>query len=187
MQRTPSQTVGPFFLDALIHAGDEHVANLGASAHAKTVVIQGVVYDGEGAAVSDAFLEIYVSRDAQRNSAATAELRTGSSLSGFGRAATVNEGAFRFSTQYPVAGTDAGLQSAPHLELMIFARGLLKPLVTRIYFDGDPNNARDVILNAVPAARRATLLAIRDAGTSDESWRFDVRLQGKEETVFFDL
>lgn len=187
MQRTPSQTVGPFFLDALIHPGDEHVANLGASAHAKTVAIQGVVYDGEGAAVSDAFLEIYDARDARRNSAVTAELTNGSSLSGFGRADTVNAGAFRFTTRYPAASVDSGMQSAPHLELMIFARGLLKPLVTRIYFDGDADNALDAVLNSAPTSRRATLLAKKIADVNNETWEFDVRLQGKDETVFFEF
>ena len=187
MQRTPSQTVGPFFLDALIHAGDEVVARAGASAHAKTIIIQGVVYDGEGALVSDAFLEIFDAHDAEKNGAHPPDSTSGSVFTGFGRAATVNEGAFRFTTRYPAARADAGMHSAPHLELMIFARGLLKPLVTRIYFDGDANNARDAVLNAVPAARRSTLLAKRATGADNESWTFNVCLQGKDETVFFEF
>ena len=70
---------------------------------------------------------------------------------------------------------------------MVFARGLLKPLVTRIYFEGNPDNARDPVLAEVPAHRRATLEARRDATAGAASWRFDVHLQGKNETVFFDF
>jgi protocatechuate 3,4-dioxygenase alpha subunit len=114
-------------------------------------------------------------------------LRTGSFLSGFGRAATVNAGAFRFTIRFPAASVDSGMQSAPHLELMIFARGLLKPLVTRIYFDGDAHNGRDAVLMSVPVARRATLLARKKVDVNSETWDFDVHLQGNDETVFFEF
>lgn len=184
--RTASQTVGPFFLDALIHRRDEVLVKPGSEG--EQIVVEGRVFDGEGNAVCDAVLEIvqadatgcYVKDDA--------DLRAVSRFTGFGRAATDATGTFHFTTIYPGAmRARDGSGEAPHLDLMVFARGLLKPLVTRIYFAGDARNAHDAVLAQIPAHRRSTLEARLDSDGNGEIWRFDVRLQGKDETVFFDF
>ena len=105
---------------------------------------------------------------------------------GFGRSATDDQGAFRFHTIKPgrVAGSGGKLQ-APHLAVNVFMRGLLKQLVTRIYFPDEPANAKDAVLALVPAERRATLVAKKLAGKGGVlAW--NVVLQGRDETVFFD-
>lgn len=182
MQRTASQTVGPFFLDALIHGGDEVIAKAGTAGQA--LVLEGSVVDGEGAPVNDAILEIYQADATGKYVADSPEARSGSLFTGFGRATTDKFGRFSFCTVYPgVSATDIG--HAPHLNLMVFARGLVKPLLTRIYFGAEAKNAHDPVLVQVPADRRTTLEAKWDAAAHPPVWRFVVRLQGKDETVFF--
>ena len=80
-----------------------------------------------------------------------------------------------------------GKPQAPHMLLAIFARGMLLHLYTRIYFDGEAANAADPVLALVPADRRATLIAAREPGSGNAVYRFDIRLQGDNETVFFDV
>jgi len=106
--------------------------------------------------------------------------------SGFGRRATGKDGGFAFATVEPgpVPGPDGATQ-APHINVGVFARGILKRMFTRIYFAGDPANANDPILALVPADRRDTLMAKPDAKTPG-LFRFEIRLQGANETVFFD-
>src|SRR5262249_1423144 len=107
------------------------------------------------------------------------------SFRGFGRVPTDERGAFRFTTVKPgrVPGP-AGRRQAPHLLVTVFMRGLLRHLVTRMYFPDQPANADDLVLNLVPADRRATLIA-RAAGVGVLEW--DIVLQGRGETVFFDV
>ena len=185
MQHTASQTVGPFFLEALIHVGDELVAK--PDTVGEVMNLEGKVLDAEGAPVNDAVLEIFQTDATGQYVADSPEARSGSMFTGFGRATTDSSGTFRFSTVYPGATHVAGLKHAPHLDLMVFARGLLKPLVTRVYFEADADNSHDPVLAQVPAHRRTTLEAKRDAALDPSGWRFDVRLQGKDETVFFDF
>ncbi len=185
MQRTASQTVGPFFLEALVHGDDEVIAKPGTLGEA--LLLEGKVLDAEGAPVNDAVLEILQTDANGQYVADSAEARSGSLFTGFGRATTDSSGTFRFSTVYPGATHAAGMKHAPHLDLMVFARGLLRPLVTRVYFEADANNSHDPVLAQVPTHRRATLEAKRDAALGPSGWRFDVRLQGKNETVFFDF
>lgn len=185
MQHTASQTVGPFFLEALIHVGDELVAK--PDTFGEVMNLEGKVLDAEGAPVNDAILEIFQTDAKGQYVADSPGARSGSMFTGFGRATTDSSGAFRFSSVYPGATHVAGLTHAPHLNLMVFARGLLKPLVTRVYFETDVNNLHDPVLAQVPAHRRATLEARRDAALGPSVWRFTVRLQGKDETVFFEL
>jgi protocatechuate 3,4-dioxygenase, alpha subunit len=184
--RTASQTVGPFFLDALIHRGDEVLVESGSEG--EPIVVEGSVFDAEGNAVCDAVLEIVQADATGCYLKDDADLRAGLRFTGFGRAATDATGTFRFTTIYPgaVRARDGGSE-APHLNLMVFARGLLKPLVTRIYFAGDARNAHDAVLAQVAENRRSTLEARRDDKGGASIWRFDVRLQGKNETVFFDF
>ena len=186
MQRTASQTVGPFFLDALIHAGDAIINKPGAAG--ETISIAGSVFDGEGNPVADAFLEVYQADSTGRYVADSREARAGMCFSGFGRAATDQFGQFRFDTILPGGIQRAGSAAdAPHLDVMVFARGLLKPLVTRIYFHGNAANATDPVLLQVQPNRRHTLEARRVQRAEKENWQLDVRLQGKDETVFFDF
>ena len=185
MQRTASQTVGPFFLDALIHAGDENIAKAGTSG--VPMILEGSVFDAEGAQVNDAVLELFQADATGEYAPDNQQTRSGAAFNGFGRATMDASGKFRFNTIYPGAVRDANTTQAPHFDLMVFARGLLKPLVTRIYFEADPSNAADPVLALVPAHRRGTLVAHRDATAGQSVWCFDVHLQGKDETVFFDF
>lgn len=107
--------------------------------------------------------------------------------SGFGRLGTDRDGVCVFETIKPgrVSGND-GARQAPHLNVSVFARGVLKRLATRIYFEGDPANVEDPILALVPVERRATLMARPDPSHPTD-WQMDVRLSGECETVFFDI
>jgi protocatechuate 3,4-dioxygenase alpha subunit len=187
---TPSQTVGPFFHRALLHEGWNELAARGAAG--ERVVIEGRVLDGDGAPVSDAMLEIWQANAAGRydHPEDPQEKPLDPNFHGFGRTATDAEGRFRFSTikPGPVPGRGAAIQ-APHLNVTIFARGLLRQLITRIYFPDEPLNAGDPLLGALPAERRATLVA-RAGGAGGGAGRllhFDVVLQGANETVFLDV
>jgi len=182
---TPSQTIGPFFHFALPFEGSAKLAS--ADAPGPHIRVQGLVCDGTGGPVNDALLEIWQA-DAQGRYHHPEDLAERSEwlrFQGFGRAQTDEAGLFSFETLKPgaVAGPQGRLQ-APHLVLGVFARGVLHRLVTRVYFEDEAANARDPILEQVPAVRRDTLIA-RCAG--EACYRFDVSLQGERETVFFDV
>ncbi len=165
LRQTPSQTIGPFFHFALAATGsaDREEAPDGR------IEISGRVLDGRGAGVSDALLEIWQTGEAPA----------------FVRAATDEEGRFTFRTLKPRAlPSPSGALQAPHLAVGVFARGLLKRLVTRIYFEGAVENERDLVLSFVAESRRPTLVAEQASGGS--RFRFDIVLQGPAETVFFD-
>jgi len=147
------------------------------------------VFDGDGAPVTDAMLELwqanatgkYTHPDDPQAKAVDPHCR------GFGRLGTDRDGICVFETVKPgrVPGNDGTLQ-APHLSVSVFARGVLQRLATRIYFGGDPANEEDPILALVPAGRRATLMAVADSSHPTD-WRFDIWLCGERETVFFDV
>lgn len=190
-ERTPSQTVGPYLHLGLAPADYKFrevfsavVADPGMPG--THIRIEGRVLDGEGNAAPDALVEIWQA-DHQGRYAHPADGRplASNSFRGFGRCPT-DHGGFAFATikPGPVPGPN-GTTQAPHINVGIFSRGLLKRLFTRIYFAGDPGNASDPILALVPADRRDTLIAKPDAGKPG-LYRFDIRLQGKDETVFFD-
>lgn len=186
--QTPSQTIGPFFHDALMRDG---VDDLDPDATAgSAIVITGTVRDGAGDVVDDAMVEIWQSDGAgrYRHPADGRSADVARSFIGFGRVATADGGTFRVRTVMPgtVPGRGGTVQAA-HLNIHVFARGLLDKLATRIYFEGHAANDRDPVLQSVPADRRDTLLARAD-GQEDgaDRYRFDVVLQGVDETVFFD-
>jgi protocatechuate 3,4-dioxygenase alpha subunit len=172
---TPSQTVGPFFGVGLPFEKGEQIAPPGSTG---VIRIEGQVLDGNGEPVPDALLEIWQPDDhgRYRNVA-------DSGATGFGRCRTDSEGAFSFMTVKPGAPpAPDGRTQAPHLNVTVFARGLLRHLVTRMYFpDETEANATDPVLNLVEPPRRETLIASDCGGVL----RFDVRLQGERETVFF--
>ena len=176
--QTPSQTVGPFFAFALPFDGGPFLVPLGAPG---AVRLHGAVLDGAGAPVPDALLEVW-QRDADGRIVAEpgSRRRDRGGFTGFGRAATEADGSYEFRTVLP--GPNAS--GARWALLTVFARGLLHHLFTRVYFvaDGEDEPA-DALLDRLPAERRRTLLARPGA---DGAYRFDVRLQGEDETVFLD-
>ena len=184
--QTPSQTVGPFFRPSLIHTGAENLVR--PETRGTRIIIEGRLIDGDGAPVTDAMIEIWQANAEGRydHPADDQEKLLDPAFHGWGRVASDAGGGFRFHTIKPGAtpGRNGALQ-APHINLLIFARGLLKRLVTRIYFPYEALNETDAVLNAVPPQRRATLIAkaAPDAG----SLRFDIVLQGANETVFLDV
>jgi protocatechuate 3,4-dioxygenase alpha subunit len=173
---TTSQTVGPFFRVGLARLYRNHLASAGVAG--ERLNIAGRVKDGDGAPVPDALLEVW-----QAN--VRGEYADDPTFHGFGRVATDQEGRFGFTTVKPgaVPGPRGTLQ-APHIVVSVFARGLMKRLVTRIYFPDEPANAADFALSLVPAERRGTLIARKTAPPGRLEW--NVILQGAEETVFFD-
>jgi len=192
---TPSQTVGPFFKYGLTPGGDYAWNDVFGNdlvtpdVSGERIRIVGKVFDGDGKSVPDAMLEIWQA-DAQGRFADPQDQRAipNSAFRGFGRCGTDAKGGFSFHTIRPggVPGP-GGKPQAPHILLAVFARGMTQQAVTRIYFADQPANAADPILALVPAERRATLVAKREAGEGTATYRFDVHLQGDLETVFFDL
>jgi protocatechuate 3,4-dioxygenase, alpha subunit len=181
---TPSQTTGPFVAISFENTQVENVASEDVSG--ERWVIQGRVLDGDGKPVEDAVVETWQanSHGKYAHPEDTREKLLEASFKGFGRVLSNAQGAFRLSTIKPgrVPGPGGTLQ-APHLVVVVFMRGLLKHLVTRMYFPDDPGNVEDSILKLVPAARRPTLIA-RKLGEARLEW--NVVLQGENETVFFD-
>jgi protocatechuate 3,4-dioxygenase alpha subunit len=175
---TPSQTIGPFFKEGMeLPQGDTLFPD---SVPGRRIRIAGVVTDSQNQAVSDALLEFWQPDAAGRFGGP----RQGSSA-GFGRVLTGKDGRYSINTILPgaVPGAD-GKPQAPHILVVVFARGLLRQLVTRIYFDGEASNAADPAL-ARCGARAATLIARRDAGDAD-AYAWNISLQGTNETVFFE-
>jgi protocatechuate 3,4-dioxygenase, alpha subunit len=183
---TPSQTVGPFYSIGFSWL-DRADLTQGVDAGAK-VTIQGHVLDGDNQPVPDGVLEIWQAdvngRYAHPEDAA--ERLAPNQFWGFGRVSVNDQGEFCFKTIQPggVAGP-GGAKQAPHLVVSIFMRGLLRRLVTRIYFPDEPLNNSDAVLGRLPGSRRGTLIATRDS-SDKQILRWDVHLQGDQETVFFD-
>jgi protocatechuate 3,4-dioxygenase alpha subunit len=145
------------------------------------------VLDGDRVPIPDAVIEIWQA-DSHGKYAHTEDSHNKAvdpGFHGYGRVGTDDNGYFRFSTIKPgvTPGPDASTQ-APHLAVTVFMRGLLKHLFTRVYFPDEPANSSDPILNMVPPARRHTLIARRSA---EGVLRWDVLMQGPDETVFFDV
>lgn len=181
---TPSQTVGPFLHIALPYDG---AMELVPPDDPNAIRLRGRVLDGEGEPLNDALLEIWQANRAGRY-AHPEDTREQISLEegfdGFGRCATDAHGRYEFVTVKPgrVPGAD-GRPQAPHIEVSVFARGLLKRLVTRIYFPDEAEaNAADPVLSSIAdQADRDTLIARPEDG----GLRFDIRLQGEGQTAFF--
>ena len=163
---SPSQTIGPFFHCYFSAYGT--LPNLaGPDAKGERIRLALRVLDGDGMPLNDAMLELWQA-----------------DVGGFGRLPTDEHGACVFESVKPTRV--AGIPQAPHVNVSVFARGLLNRLVTRIYFAGDPANADDPVLALVPEDRRGTLMARADA-TRPGMWNFDIHLCGERETVFFDI
>ena len=186
--QTPSQTVGPFFKPALIQSGQESLVT--PKSRGERVTIEGRVLDGDASPVSDAMIELWQANADGRydHPDDSQEKLIDPNFHGFGRAGTDERGRYRFHTIKPgsVPGPVDMLQ-APHINVSVFARGLLKRLVTRIYFPGEPLNTADAVLNTVASERRSTLVARIEDAERPNVLRFDIVLQGENETVFFDV
>jgi protocatechuate 3,4-dioxygenase alpha subunit len=189
---TPSQTVGPFFHFGLTPTDYDFRGIVGDNlltpdAVGEPIRIAGRLLDGAGEPVPDAMIEIWQA-DGDGRYAGRREPGANVRFMGFGRAATNKEGAFGFTTVKPGAVPGPhGRPQAPHVNVGVFARGMLKRLFTRIYFEGEQSNEADPILALVPAERRATLIAHRDGMSGGlPLFVFDLRLQGDGEAVFFE-
>jgi protocatechuate 3,4-dioxygenase alpha subunit len=158
LARTPSQTVGPYYEIGLCRRDDAQLVDPADSAPLR---LQGRLFDGEGRAIPDGVVEVW-DRIGRR----------------WGRSGTDADGGFAFV----VAKPDSEGANAPRLDVFVFARGLLRHQLTRVYFPDEPEaNAADPVLSALGEAGRATLVAEPDGG----ALRFDIHLQGDRETVFF--
>jgi len=183
-QSTPWQTVGPYYRLGLEPLYRTTIAP--PTAVGERIEVRGQVFDGNGFPVSDAVLEIWQA-DAQGIYAHAEDPRHAQhdpAFDGWGRVPTNAEGRFAFTTVKPgsVAGPH-GTPQAPHLVVLVFMRGLLRAASGRLYFSDDARNGQDPILQRVPAERRDTLIA---TAQGKGVYRWDVHMQGPDETVFFD-
>lgn len=184
---TPSQTIGPFFHDGLV---DKDRSELVSPDHPEATRIEGTVYDGAGEVVPDAMVEVWQANRAGRYNHPVDDREDvpidPETFSGFGRSDTRDGGKFAFVTVKPgsVPGPD-GQPQAPHVMVSVFARGLLKRAVTRIYFpDEKEKNAQDPVLSSIEDAELwETLIAVDEGDTLC----FDIHLQGDGQTAFFEF
>jgi len=180
-ESTPSQTVGPFFDYALPYDGGERLVSPGDPA---AIRIVGAVFDGEGQPVDDALIEIWQANRHGRYrhpEDTRTELPLEEGFTGFGRCPTDAEGRFEFVTVKPGAADG----QAPHINLCVLARGLLRHLFTRLYFpdEGEANAADPLLASIADPGQRATLIARRLDGVL----AFEIRLQGPRQTAFLDV
>lgn len=184
---TASQTVGPYFHLGLTHDRGALSQLVPDNVKGERIRLVCTVLDGDGVPVPDAMIEIWqANADGKYNHPDDMQkLDLEPRFLGFGRVGSDETGTCVFDTIKPgaVIGSQ-GVAQAPHINVSVFARGVLKRLATRVYFAGDPQNASDPVLALIPEDRRATLLAISNA---PGIWDFKVRLSGADETVFFDI
>jgi len=188
-QATVSQTAGPYFHIGLSRLFTDQVAD--ADAFGRHIVVEGRVLDGDGVPVTDALIEIWQADpngkyahpddlDDMKGKSRTPGFR------GFARVPSNDDGFFRFTTVKPGrVSAPAGAKQAPHILVSVFMRGLLRQVVTRLYFSDEPSNEEDLVLGSVPAQRRSTLIAKRRTGQPDV-FDWNIVLQGPHETAFFD-
>ena len=182
---TPSQTVGPFYWGTLVGSCRADLAHSGVAGERLEVAL--TLHEADGVVIPDGVIEIWQANSHGRynHPEDRRNLPLDAGFEGFGRASTDTDGTARFATIRPgrVPWPAGGLQ-APHLNISVFARGVLNRLATRLYFDGDPSLAGDPVLNLVEVSRRETLIAKRDAAGA---WCLPIHLGGARETVFFDV
>jgi protocatechuate 3,4-dioxygenase, alpha subunit len=189
MKQTPSQTVGPFYAIGMTRTPMNVVAT--ESTQGQRIRIEGRVFDGDGAAIPDAMVEIWQANSYGRYNHPDdkQEKPLDPAFTGWGRSGTDANCFYSFETikPGPVPGNDDCVQ-APHINVTIFARGMLVHAFTRIYFSDEPGNENDPVLKSIThETRRQTLIADRGERDGKVVYRFDIRLQGEDETVFFDM
>ena len=188
-RETPSQTVGPFYAIGLTRTPMNVMAT--ESTQGERIRIEGQIFDGDGAAIPDVMVEIWQANAYGRynHPEDKQEKPLDATFTGWGRSGTDDKCFYSFETikPGPVPGNDESVQ-APHINVVVFARGMLVHAFTRIYFDDEKMNDSDPVLRSIKnKARRQTLVAARGAKDSRTVYRFDIRLQGENETVFFDM
>lgn len=188
-KETPSQTVGPFYAIGLTRAPMNVMAS--AATQGEHIRVEGQVFDGDGNVIPDVMVEIWQANAYGRYNHPDdiQEKPLDASFTGWGRSGTDEKCFYRFDTikPGPVPGAGASAQ-APHINVVVFARGMLVHAYTRIYFDDEAANASDAVLLSVKnKQRRQTLIAKRGERDGQVVYRFDIRLQGDDETVFFDV
>ncbi len=192
LKQTPSQTIGPFFAYGLTpeQYGYAHKAIVGnrlaePEVPGEHVRIEGRIVDGGGAPIDDAMIEIWQADGDGRYGGAEQGAAAAAAFTGFGRCGTDDEGGFCFATIKPGAIGDG---QAPHIAVIVQARGILNHAFTRLYFSDETEaNDADPVLRSVPEDRRHTLIAARRETPGGPVYRFDIRMQGDDETVFFDV
>ncbi len=190
VQLTSSQTVGPFFGPALLREDAMRHVLIQPETAGERIRIEGRVLDGDGLAVPDAMVEIWQANAHGRynHSADQGPAELDATFLGSGRSGTDEEGNYWFETIKPGrVPFDRERLQAPHICVTVFSRGLLNHLVTRLYFEDEQTNVEDPILQYVPEERRSTLLAKREEHEGKIVYRFDIILQGANETAFFNL
>ncbi|MDI3341480.1 MAG: protocatechuate 3,4-dioxygenase subunit alpha [Sphaerobacter sp.] len=187
---TGAQTVGPFFHPALLREDARRNVLVQPETEGERIRIEGCVYDGDGVPVPDAMVEIWQANHygRHRHPLDQRPLPLDPTFIGFGRCGTDDAGRYWFETIKPgPVSFDGERSQAPHICVLVFARGLLNHLVTRLYFADEPANAADPVLQRVPPERRETLIAQRAVVDGAVVYRFDIVLQGDGETVFFNI
>lgn len=187
---TSSQTVGPFFAPALLREDARRNVLTRSETAGVRIRIEGRVLDGDGVPVPDAMVEIWQANAHGRYNHPTDQgpAPLDPSFLGFGRSGTAEDGSYWFETVKPGSVPfDRERLQAPHICVTVFSRGLLNHVVTRLYFEDEPSNTGDPVLQCVPDERRATLLARREPVGAGVVYRFDIILQGTNETAFFNL
>jgi len=189
---TPSQTVGPYFTMRITGEGENVLTS--PETVGERIRIEGFVYDGDRNHIEDALLELWQANAAGRYDHPADDrddVPLDPAFTGFGRCASdFKTGAYSFLTIKPgPVPHPSGRLQAPHVSLIVQARGMLDPTYTRVYFGDEADaNAVDPVLTSVPPARRGTLIAPRvDDDGALAVYRFDIRYQGDDETVFFDV
>jgi protocatechuate 3,4-dioxygenase alpha subunit len=190
---TPSQTVGPFFAYSLTAEQYGYDYNslvnhllLDPDATGERITIIGNIYDGKEQTISDAMIELWqADKDGQYCSLPIEKRNNG--FTGFGRLGTGTDAQHRFVFTTIKPGS-INERQAPHVNVILFMRGSLRQLYTRLYFsDEEEANAKDELLNSIPEERRATLIAQQKAYAGGIAYYFDIHMQGEKETVFFDV
>jgi protocatechuate 3,4-dioxygenase alpha subunit len=189
MKQTPSQTVGPFYAIGLTNRTLNVLAD--EATQGQRIRIEGRVFDGDGEPIPDAMVEIWQANAYGRYNHPDdkQEKPFDPTFTGWGRSGTDENCFYGFETikPGPVPGPGDTVQ-APHINVVVFARGMLVHAFTRMYFSDEPANENDPVLKSIKnKARRPTLIARRGERDGKRIYHFDIRLQGKDETVFFDM
>jgi protocatechuate 3,4-dioxygenase alpha subunit len=192
MIQSPSQTVGPYFSQGLLREGDRVFTNVLVSENTdgQRIRIEGCVMDADRRPIEDAMIEIWqANRHGRYNHPLDEQDKPlDPDFMGHGRASTDIKGNYWFETikPGPVPGPDDKPQ-APHISVIVFARGMLSHAFTRIYFEDEAANQDDPVLMSIEdEAHRNTLIAGREEAQGVVIYRFDIRFQGDSETAFFD-
>jgi protocatechuate 3,4-dioxygenase alpha subunit len=188
-KQTPSQTVGPFYAIGLTRKPMNAMAT--DTTQGQRIRIEGQVFDGDGAAIPDVMVEIWQANSYGRYNHPDdkQEKPLDPSFTGWCRSGTDEKCFYNFETikPGPVPGDGESVQ-APHINFVIFARGMLVHAYTRMYFADEPANASDPVLSSIKnKKRRQTLIGSPGMENGKTVYRFDIRLQGENETVFFDM